>query len=124
MQIKLQRYSAAIKEAGYDELEFLMDAEEADLDEMVTDIDMKKAHIRTFKRNWKALVGGPAGSPAASGGGSPFAPGSPASPASPAVAMPPDKFFSNGKLIRMGKPEDATHGLPVLMGAKGEPLFA
>ena len=26
MQIKLQRYSAAIKEAGYDELEFLIDA--------------------------------------------------------------------------------------------------
>ena len=63
VQIKLQRYSAAIKEAGYDELEFLLDAEEGDLDEMIAEIDMKKAHARTFKRAWKELLGGGGASP-------------------------------------------------------------
>jgi protein-L-isoaspartate O-methyltransferase len=55
-QVKLERYSAAIKEQGYDELLFLKDAHEDDIDEMLTDIKMKKPHARTFKKAWQLLL--------------------------------------------------------------------
>lgn len=58
--IKLDRYAAAIKEAGYDELQFLQDALEEDIDEALVDIKMKKPHIRTFKKSWRLLVDPPA----------------------------------------------------------------
>jgi hypothetical protein len=39
-------------------------------------------------------------------------------------AAPPDKFMSAARSIRMGKAEDAVHGLPVLMGIKATELHA
>jgi hypothetical protein len=55
-QVKLDRYADAIKEAGYDELQFLHDAEEEDIDEMAHEISMKKPHVRTFKKAWRLLL--------------------------------------------------------------------
>lgn len=55
-KVKLDRYSIAVKEAGYDELQFLKDALEVDIDEMLTDIEMKKPHARTFKKAWELLI--------------------------------------------------------------------
>jgi hypothetical protein len=58
---------------------------------------------------------GAVSAPAAGGGGA----ASPAA-AAPVAAAPAfvasDKFFSGDKSIKMGQPQDATHGLPTLMG--------
>eukprot|EP01047_Picozoa_sp_COSAG01_P011217 COSAG01_NODE_490_length_16356_cov_34.781898_8_plen_2008_part_00 len=54
--VQLQRYADAIKEAGYDELEFLKDADESDIDDLVTEVTMKKPHVKTFKRALAGLV--------------------------------------------------------------------
>ena len=117
--LDLAQFTAAVKQEGYTTLRFLKVAQPEDIDEMMTDVQMKKPHKRMFKAAWQDLLQQP------SGGASPGTGlQSPSAPASPQVAMAPEKFISNGKLIRMGKPEDATHGLPVLMGVKGEPLFA
>eukprot|EP01045_Picozoa_sp_COSAG04_P003669 COSAG04_NODE_151_length_22485_cov_15.968552_11_plen_531_part_00 len=77
VQIKLQRYASAIKEAGYDELDFLKDASEADVKEMTVDIKMKKPHANSFLSKWKELISGAGPPPPAAG--SPTAAGSPAS---------------------------------------------
>ena len=63
--IKLGAYADAIAEEGYDELQFLGDAEEADIDELLetlqgsagagAGVGMKKPHARTLKKAWKAL---------------------------------------------------------------------
>ena len=59
--IKLEAYADAIAEEGYDELQFLGDAEEADIDELLetlqgsAGVGMKKPHARTLKKAWKAL---------------------------------------------------------------------
>lgn len=54
--VKLDRYASAIKDAGYDELQFLQDAQEEDIDEVLVDIKMKKPHVRTFKKAWRLLL--------------------------------------------------------------------
>ena len=54
--IKLHRYAIAVKERGYDELEFLRDAEEAEIEELLDEIQMKRPHVRVFKHAWSELV--------------------------------------------------------------------
>ena len=51
-------YSAQLKEYGYDQLEALLVASEADITEMTEDgdIKMKKPHRKLFVAKWKALV--------------------------------------------------------------------
>jgi hypothetical protein len=56
--IKLDRYHEKIVEKGYDELEFLKDADEEDINEMIETIGMKKPHIKTFLKNLALLTGG------------------------------------------------------------------
>ena len=46
--IKLDRYAAAIKDEGYDELEFLKDADQEDVDEMIVTIGEQLA-LRMIK---------------------------------------------------------------------------
>ena len=53
---ELERYSESIKAAGYDELEFVLSADEADLKEMAADIGMKKPHAKMLLRGWNQLV--------------------------------------------------------------------
>lgn len=54
--IKLDRYAEAIVAEGFDELEFLLQANEADLEELIAAVKMKKPHIRPFKNGWVQLV--------------------------------------------------------------------
>ena len=66
-QIKLHRYGAAMKEEGYDELDFLRAVGESDIEEMTTSIGMKKPHAIVFKAAWKQLVHGNVTSEGAAG---------------------------------------------------------
>ena len=54
----LSKYSTQIKEYGYDEMEVLLAATEADIIEMTEDPDvkMKKPHRRAFINKWKELL--------------------------------------------------------------------
>ena len=54
--IKLQRYAEGVKDFGYDELEFLVVADEADIEAMVKATTMKLPHAKVFKLAWVALV--------------------------------------------------------------------
>ena len=54
--IKLQRYAEGVKDFGYDELEFLVVADEADIEAMVKATSMKLPHAKVFKLAWVALV--------------------------------------------------------------------
>jgi hypothetical protein len=56
-QIKLASYADGMSEQGYDDLQFLRDANEADIDELIVDVRMKKGHAKKFKLEWKALSG-------------------------------------------------------------------
>ena len=42
---------------GYDEVEFVADAEESDLTEMATEIGMPGGHAKALLRGWKKLQG-------------------------------------------------------------------
>ena len=58
-QIKLHRYGAAMKEEGYDELDFLRAVGESDIEEMTTSIGMKKPHaivLRPHGRNLSMAI--------------------------------------------------------------------
>eukprot|EP01051_Picozoa_sp_SAG22_P010953 SAG22_NODE_1017_length_6016_cov_40.662667_11_plen_141_part_00 len=70
--IKLDRYAAATKDAGYDELDFLLAADETDILEMTTDVGMKKPHAKAFLVAWNKLKLG--GSPAAAAAAAAAAP--------------------------------------------------
>jgi len=50
-------YADGMSEPGYDDLLFLRDASEADIDELIGDVRMKKGHAKKFKLEWKALSG-------------------------------------------------------------------
>eukprot|EP01050_Picozoa_sp_SAG11_P026849 SAG11_NODE_6581_length_1284_cov_1.532489_1_plen_176_part_10 len=54
---KLDRYAAALEEDGYDALEFLVAADEADILEASVKVKMKKPHAKAFLAAWKVLVG-------------------------------------------------------------------
>jgi hypothetical protein len=58
-KIKLQQYESVLVEEGYDELQFLCDADADDIDELleklVRDKGMKKPHAKTFMKAWKKL---------------------------------------------------------------------
>ena len=52
---KLDRYSIAIAKEGYDDVVFLQDADEKDIDDLVQKAGMLKAHVKTFKKEWMKL---------------------------------------------------------------------
>jgi len=52
---KLGRFAGAIIELGYESLEYLQDADEADIDELVTDVEMNKPQAKRLLREWKKL---------------------------------------------------------------------
>jgi len=111
--VGLNDYAGSIVEdQGYDQLEYLVQASEDDVNEIVKDASMKKPHGKKFVKEWKKLVETAASAPIAPGGG-----GAVATAAVPVADL--KKFTSNGNSIRMGKAEDATHGLQVLLGATG-----
>ena len=56
-QFKLASYADGMSEQGYDDLLFLRDLSEADIDELIVDVRMKKGHAKKFKLEWKALSG-------------------------------------------------------------------
>jgi hypothetical protein len=56
--INLDRYHGALVEEGYDELQFLKDADEDDITEIIETIGMKKPHIKTFLKNLALLTSG------------------------------------------------------------------
>ena len=56
--LKLDKYKEALVKEGYEELQFLCDAEEGDIDELAMDVGMKKPHARTFKKAWGKLPKG------------------------------------------------------------------
>jgi hypothetical protein len=116
-QIKLQRYAAAIKEEGYDELDFITGVAESDIVEMTTAIQMKRPHTIIFMKAWKVLtetVGGGASVEGGGGGGGAAA----AAAVQLDVANLPDKYIAAEQQIRLGKAADAAHGLKSLLGVK------
>ena len=95
--LRLEVYTAAVKETGYTVLLFLKDAEEEHLDEMAKDIGMKRPHLWTLKRAWKQLVaeadnGASVASSTASEPESPL-------PAEPAAGPEPESEESHGAYI-------------------------
>jgi hypothetical protein len=76
-KIGMSRYSAQIKEYGYDQLKTLLVATEDDIAEMTKDADtqMKKPHRRLFLAEWRVLKGAAGGAsspgPASPGAGAP-----------------------------------------------------
>ena len=54
-QCKLQRYAGAIKDAGYDEIDFLKEADEAEIDDLASQVEMKVPHAKALKRAWLTL---------------------------------------------------------------------
>ena len=58
--IKLGAFAFKIIEEGYEELQFLCDADESDIDELVAELQssagMKKPHAKTLKKAWRALA--------------------------------------------------------------------
>eukprot|EP01047_Picozoa_sp_COSAG01_P008576 COSAG01_NODE_339_length_18653_cov_21.648378_14_plen_1072_part_00 len=139
-QIGMSGYSTQLKDYGYDQLKALLVASEADIAEMTRDADikMKKPHRKLFLAEWKELTGavggasppGSAASPAAVGGGAtpPYASAAQAGGPSAAevvtdtAAQIPDKYIAAENQLRLGQPEDATHGLKVLLGIDGPTL--
>ena len=103
-------YSAQLKEYGYDRMSVLHAASEADITEMMEDPDvkMKKPHRKLFLAKWKALVA--AAQPATQ----PPPPSPP--PQQPPLAAVSAKYVAAEKQIRLGQPEDSTHGVEVLLG--------
>ena len=49
-ELKLDKYREALVKEGYEELVFLCDADEGDIDELATEVGMKKPHAKTFKK--------------------------------------------------------------------------
>eukprot|EP01047_Picozoa_sp_COSAG01_P014058 COSAG01_NODE_676_length_14324_cov_17.420105_19_plen_542_part_00 len=120
-QIGMSRYSAQIKEYGYDQLKTLLVATEDDIAEMTEDADtqMKKPHRRLFLAEWRVLKGAASGA-ASPGAASPGAgaPTSAAAAAAAAAPLPqlPDKYVAATQQIRLGQSADATKGLKSLLG--------
>ena len=54
-QCKLQRYAGAIDEAGYDEIDFLKEADEAEIDDLASQVEMKVPDAKALKRAWLKL---------------------------------------------------------------------
>lgn len=54
--VKLGDYAAAIAAEGYEELRFLCDADDEDLDELAKDVGMKKPHSKTFRKQLALLA--------------------------------------------------------------------
>jgi hypothetical protein len=99
VQIKLDRYGADIKEAGYDEFEFLKAADEADVEEILGDISsMKKPHAKAFMREWKKLVGSQTSSQ--------HALGLPPAAAAPHPAAPALVVQSHGQMVELHQTDE------------------
>jgi len=96
-QAKLEKYTSAIKEYGYDSMDALLAASTEEIDEMTKDPDvkMKKPHQKLMLTQWKKLVG--TGALVNVTGGSP----------KPASSAP-------------STPEVAAHGLPTRMSTDTE----
>ena len=60
-QMNLFRYAKAMESEGCDALLFLIEADEAAVKEMATEIRMPKMHLLAFMRGWKKLVAANAG---------------------------------------------------------------
>ena len=117
--IKLAQYAAPLTSYGYDSLEVLLDATEADIVEMTEDPDvgMKKPHRRTMLTQWRQLKSAsPSAASQAQQQAAAASPSPPAAAAPPAAAVVPDKYIAADKQIRLGQPEDSTHGVEVLLG--------
>ena len=54
-QFKLEAYAQPLADDGYDDLEHIKDLTEEEIDEVLEDVEMKKGHRRTFKREWNKL---------------------------------------------------------------------
>lgn len=48
--VKLSAYVGAIAAEGYEEVQFLIDAEPEEVDELLVAVNMKKPHQRTFRK--------------------------------------------------------------------------
>eukprot|EP01046_Picozoa_sp_COSAG06_P010277 COSAG06_NODE_559_length_14300_cov_98.800085_3_plen_713_part_00 len=117
--IKLAQYAAPLTGYGYDSLKVLLDATEADIVEMTEDPDvgMKKPHRRTMLAEWRQLKSASPSAPSqAQQQAAAASPSPPAAAAPPAAAVVPDKYIAADKQIRLGQPEDSTHGVEVLLG--------
>lgn len=53
--VELSRFAGAIIEQGYESLKYLQDADEEDIDELVTDVGMKKPQAKRLLREWQKL---------------------------------------------------------------------
>lgn len=53
--IKLETYADAIIEEGYEDLPFILELAEGDIDELAADVKMKKGHAKKFNVEWKKL---------------------------------------------------------------------
>jgi hypothetical protein len=56
-RVKLSSYAAAMASEGYDELQFVCDADEPDIDALIATLQMKQPHAKTLKKAWRALAG-------------------------------------------------------------------
>ena len=56
--LQLERYADAVAAQGYDKVQFLSDADESDIDELIAAVEMMKPHAKTLKKAWAALVRG------------------------------------------------------------------
>ena len=54
-QFKLEAYAQPLADDGYDDLEHIKDLTEEEIAEVLEDVEMKKGHRRTFKREWNKL---------------------------------------------------------------------
>ena len=54
-RFKLEAYAEALEDDGYDDLQHLTGLDEQEIDEVLEEIEMKKGHRRTFKREWAKL---------------------------------------------------------------------
>ena len=92
-------------------MSILLAADEPDIAEMTADVNMKKPHQKAFLKAWKVLMA--AAQPAIQ---QPPSSPSPPPPQPPPLAAVSVKYVAAEKQIRLGQPEDSTHGVEVLLG--------
>ena len=85
---ELGEYAAGIKDAGYSSVRFLVAANGADLEEVMAEVGMKRAHAKVFTAAWAELV--------ASGGGSNMSSRHSSTASSPAPSLTSDRGLSAG----------------------------
>lgn len=54
--VRLPQYAGQIREEGYEELAFLCDVDEVDVDALIAKIEMKAGHVTRFKGQWRKAV--------------------------------------------------------------------